>query len=192
MGVVDEPTCIGVLINISTAELELGLNRARSVLQRVRRRSSSTGTGTYTGSGAITNTSTNTPHSKMSPALTSLLIYTIGVKCRGLNKKTTYAPEYIFSLSERSANRMLKGGYGGGSGGGGSGGGGGVGGGGGEGGGMMPDLIKHTRGHLVRIYPKGLRLNSSNFEPHRYWAAGAQLVAMNWQTFGEWAALRLR
>lgn len=45
------------------------------------------------------------------------------------------------------------------------------------------DLIKHNKTHVVRIYPKGLRLNSSNYEPHRYWAAGAQLVAINWQTF---------
>ncbi|OJA15472.1 hypothetical protein AZE42_12919 [Rhizopogon vesiculosus] len=47
----------------------------------------------------------------------------------------------------------------------------------------MIDLIKHNRSHLVRVYPKGLRLNSSNYLPHRYWAAGAQLIAINWQTF---------
>ena len=48
----------------------------------------------------------------------------------------------------------------------------------------MWDLIKHTKTHVVRTYPKGLRLNSTNYEPHRFWAAGAQLVAINWQTFG--------
>lgn len=76
-----------------------------------------------------------------------------------MNKKEHYAPEHVFSLSEVTANKFLK-----------------------E---NLNDLIKHTRTHLVRVYPKGMRLNSSNFEPHRYWAAGAQLVAINVQTFGE-------
>ncbi|KAF9007562.1 hypothetical protein BDQ17DRAFT_1350891 [Cyathus striatus] len=96
---------------------------------------------------------------KTSLALASLLVYTIGVKCRGLNKKEEYAPEHMFSLSENTANKMLKTGT------------------------MMLDLIKHCRTHLVRIYPKGSRVRSSNCEPHRYWAAGCQLVAMNWQTY---------
>jgi len=48
----------------------------------------------------------------------------------------------------------------------------------------MGDLIKHTRTHLVRTYPKGTRLSSTNYEPHRFWAGGMQLVSINWQTFG--------
>jgi phosphatidylinositol phospholipase C delta len=95
----------------------------------------------------------------MSFALLALLVYTVGVKCRGINKKEVYAPEHMFSLSETVANRMIKAG--------------------------MQDLIKHCRTHLVRLYPKGMRLNSTNYEPHRYWSAGAQLVAINWQTFGK-------
>jgi phosphatidylinositol phospholipase C, delta len=95
----------------------------------------------------------------MSFALLALLVYTVGVKWRGINKKEVYAPEHMFSLSENTANKMLKAGSG------------------------MHDLIKHCRTHLVRVYPKGLRLSSTNYEPHRYWSAGAQLVAINWQTF---------
>jgi len=80
----------------------------------------------------------------------------VGVKCRGLNKKETYDPVHLFSLSERAASKIMKT--------------------------SMLDLIKHNRTHTIRIYPKGTRLNSTNYEPHRYWASGAQLVAMNWQT----------
>ncbi|KAF9052313.1 PLC-like phosphodiesterase [Hymenopellis radicata] len=98
------------------------------------------------------------PKVKMSSKLLNLLVYTVGVKCRGINKKEEYAPEHMFSLSENAVNKMIRSG-------------------------AMMDLIKHTRGHLVRIYPKGMRLSSSNYEPHRYWSAGAQLVALNWQTF---------
>ncbi|KAJ3506827.1 hypothetical protein NLJ89_g6652 [Agrocybe chaxingu] len=104
-------------------------------------------------------TPTPRPKPKMSMALVALLVYTVGVKCRGLNKKEEYAPEHVFSLSENVLNKMLR--YGNG----------------------MWDLIKHTKGHLVRTYPKGTRLSSTNYEPHRFWAAGAQLVAINWQTF---------
>jgi phosphatidylinositol phospholipase C delta len=100
----------------------------------------------------------NLPKVKMSKDITDLLLYTVGVKCRGINKKEEYATEHVFSLSENTANKLLKHG--------------------------MFHLIKHNRTHLVRIYPKGMRLNSSNYEPHRYWSAGAQLVAINWQTCG--------
>ena len=95
---------------------------------------------------------------KMSFELMALLVYTVGVKCRGINKKETYAPEHVFSLSENTANKLLK-----------------------E---NMTDLIKHNQGHIVRIYPKGARINSTNYDPHRYWSAGAQLVSLNWQTCG--------
>ncbi|KAF8625841.1 hypothetical protein AX17_006738 [Amanita inopinata Kibby_2008] len=142
---------------------------------------------------------------KMSDALASLLVYTVGVKCHGLGKTAyvDYAPEYIFSLSENAVNRMIKsksvkegsgpaaaaasnesneGNEG-------------------DGGAAvvvesptgtagpkgiktgMWELIKHNQTHLTRIYPKGTRVGSSNYEPHRYWAVGAQVVAINWQTF---------
>lgn len=127
----------------------------------------------------------------MSMALAALLVYTVGVKCRGINKKVQYAPEQMFSLSENAVNKMIRGNASS------SGGNGsrssnvgsatvGVGGGGGTG---MMDLIKHTRGHLVRTYPKGMRVASSNYEPHRFWATGCQLVALNWQTFGAFTFL---
>ncbi|KAG9019365.1 Phospholipase C [Tulasnella sp. 427] len=93
---------------------------------------------------------------KISTQLAALLIYTVGVKCRGINKKEIYDPVHLFSLSERTANKIMKL--------------------------NMTDLIKHNRTHVVRIYPAGTRLKSTNYEPHRYWAAGAHLVAINWQT----------
>jgi len=114
--------------------------------------------------------------------LAALLVYTVGVKFRGLGKKEQYPVEHMFSLSEKKADKLLKDGIisysksgdmmeaSGSSGG-------------------MLDLIKHTQTHLIRIYPKGMRLRSTNYLPHRYWAAGAQLVSLNWQTAGESLAL---
>ncbi|ODV61571.1 phosphatidylinositol phospholipase C, partial [Ascoidea rubescens DSM 1968] len=43
-------------------------------------------------------------------------------------------------------------------------------------------LDKHNRRYLNRIYPSGLRVNSSNFNPIDYWKFGCQFVATNWQT----------
>ncbi|CAL1710104.1 unnamed protein product [Somion occarium] len=106
--------------------------------------------------GRVSNVATPRRNSS-SKSLVALLVYTVGVKCRGLNKKEEYAPEHVFSLSETTANRILKQ--------------------------SMMDLIKHNRTHLVRVYPKGTRIGSTNYEPHRYWSAGCQLVAINWQTF---------
>jgi len=45
------------------------------------------------------------------------------------------------------------------------------------------DFAEHTRHQLVRIYPKGLRTASSNYDPLPYWRAGSQIVALNYQTF---------
>lgn len=42
--------------------------------------------------------------------------------------------------------------------------------------------IEHNKYHLSRIYPKGTRIDSSNYMPVSAWAAGNQLVALNYQT----------
>lgn len=98
------------------------------------------------------------PKLKMSRSLADLLVYTVGVKFRGLSKKERYAVEQMFSLSEKTANKILK-----------------------E---NSLGLVKHCKTNLVRIYPNGTRVTSTNYGPNRYWAAGVQLVAMNWQTIG--------
>lgn len=42
--------------------------------------------------------------------------------------------------------------------------------------------IQHNKNHLSRVYPKGLRVNSSNYIPTPAWALGCQCVALNYQT----------
>ena len=39
--------------------------------------------------------------------------------------------------------------------------------------------------NLMRSYPAARRLQSSNFAPHDFWAAGLQMVALNLQTYGK-------
>lgn len=42
--------------------------------------------------------------------------------------------------------------------------------------------IAYSRDHIVRTYPGGMRIDSSNFNPIQYWAFGLQMVALNFQT----------
>ncbi|TFB03975.1 1-phosphatidylinositol 5-bisphosphate phosphodiesterase 1 [Trichoderma ghanense] len=41
----------------------------------------------------------------------------------------------------------------------------------------------HNMRYLMRVYPDGSRLTSSNFDPLSYWRRGVQMAALNWQTF---------
>ncbi|KAJ7050569.1 PLC-like phosphodiesterase [Mycena amicta] len=131
-------------------EIGEGISELKSKWRKLRGGSSSTPDATQSKS--------KSKKPAMSLALASLLVYTVGVKYRGMGKVDEYAPEQIFSLSESKANKFIKGGA------------------------ELENLIRHTQTHVVRIYPKGTRVNSTNYEPLQYWAAGCQLVALNIQT----------
>ncbi|ORY07036.1 hypothetical protein BCR34DRAFT_447992, partial [Clohesyomyces aquaticus] len=44
-------------------------------------------------------------------------------------------------------------------------------------------LEEHNMRCLMRVYPAGHRINSSNFEPLQFWRRGVQMTATNWQTY---------
>ncbi|XP_030435990.1 1-phosphatidylinositol 4,5-bisphosphate phosphodiesterase delta-4 [Gopherus evgoodei] len=46
------------------------------------------------------------------------------------------------------------------------------------------EFVRHTARQLTRIYPSGLRTDSSNYDPQEMWNVGCQLVALNVQTAG--------
>ncbi|KAM6464495.1 1-phosphatidylinositol 4,5-bisphosphate phosphodiesterase delta-4 [Liasis olivaceus] len=46
------------------------------------------------------------------------------------------------------------------------------------------DFVRHNTWQLTRIFPSGLRTDSSNFNPQAMWNVGCQLVALNFQTAG--------
>ncbi|XP_041477613.1 1-phosphatidylinositol 4,5-bisphosphate phosphodiesterase epsilon-1-like isoform X4 [Lytechinus variegatus] len=43
-------------------------------------------------------------------------------------------------------------------------------------------FVEHTEYQLMRTYPAGMRIDSSNYNPVIYWSFGVQLVALNYQT----------
>ncbi|WWC66358.1 uncharacterized protein I206_100259 [Kwoniella pini CBS 10737] len=91
--------------------------------------------------------------------LADLLVYTTGVKYKGFSKLNEYATKEQFSVSERTASKIVR-----------------------E---NKQDWIKHNFNHISRVYPRGTRLTSSNYDPTIAWSAGCQLVALNWQTLDE-------
>ncbi|KAF2873887.1 PLC-like phosphodiesterase [Massariosphaeria phaeospora] len=45
-------------------------------------------------------------------------------------------------------------------------------------------IARHNSHHLMRVFPKGTRISSRNLKPVPFWGIGAQICALNWQTFG--------
>ncbi|CAG9861173.1 unnamed protein product [Phyllotreta striolata] len=43
-------------------------------------------------------------------------------------------------------------------------------------------LVVHTQTQLMRTYPAGMRIDSSNFNPVIFWSFGIQMTALNYQT----------
>lgn len=48
---------------------------------------------------------------------------------------------------------------------------------------MNANISKHNAKYLMRVYPKGTRISSHNLNPVPFWGVGAQICALNWQTF---------
>ena len=42
-------------------------------------------------------------------------------------------------------------------------------------------LFEHNRNYLMRAFPSGMRITSSNLDPSILWRHGVQMAALNWQ-----------
>ncbi|KAL8251935.1 hypothetical protein R6Q59_035628 [Mikania micrantha] len=47
-----------------------------------------------------------------------------------------------------------------------------------------PQIVRFTQTNILRVYPKGIRFDSSNYNPLIGWMHGAQMVAFNMQGYG--------
>ncbi|XP_061782566.1 1-phosphatidylinositol 4,5-bisphosphate phosphodiesterase delta-4-like isoform X2 [Nerophis lumbriciformis] len=97
--------------------------------------------------------------SKLSRELSDLVVYCKSVHFHGF-KSAPLNSKYneMSSFSESKAKRLAK-----------------------EAG---SDFVQHNSVHLSRIYPSGLRTDSSNYNPQEMWNLGCQIVALNFQTAG--------
>ncbi|XP_036109317.1 1-phosphatidylinositol 4,5-bisphosphate phosphodiesterase delta-4 isoform X2 [Molossus molossus] len=93
------------------------------------------------------------------PALSSLVVYTKTVSFYNFTHSREHYRFYeLSSFTETKAKSLIK-----------------------EAG---NEFVQHNAWQLSRVYPSGLRTDSSNYNPQEFWNAGCQMVAMNVQTAG--------
>lgn len=96
--------------------------------------------------------------SKILHDLSKLGIYTRAYSFKTFSSPEASLPNHVFSLSEVKVLDFCE-----------------------EGGLHASAVFNHNRNFLMRVFPSGLRVNSSNVEPTFLWRQGAQMVALNWQ-----------
>lgn len=91
--------------------------------------------------------------------LGELGVYSAGVKFHGFDTPESKTYNHIFSFMEQTFDKNSR----------------------------TPDekraVTRHNMRHLMRVYPNGWRVASTNFDPLKYWSRGVQMVALNWQTY---------
>ncbi|KAF2099523.1 PLC-like phosphodiesterase [Rhizodiscina lignyota] len=93
--------------------------------------------------------------SKICEALSCLGVYTRSFHFRDFSQPEAKIPTHVFSLSENKFMSVHER--------------------------DAVGLSKHNKDFLMRAYPKGLRVSSSNLDPAIFWRYGVQMVALNWQ-----------
>lgn len=91
--------------------------------------------------------------------LSALAIYTHSEHFTNFESPAAKTPSHIFSISENRILELVNSKY--------------------------HELFSHNRHFFMRAYPKGLRFDSSNLDPSKFWRKGVQMVAMNWQSWDE-------
>ncbi|KAI1779281.1 PLC-like phosphodiesterase [Hypoxylon cercidicola] len=91
--------------------------------------------------------------------LSALAIYTHSEHFTNFESPAAKIPSHIFSINENTLLELIDS--------------------------KRHELFSHNRDFFMRAYPKGLRVDSSNPDPSRFWQKGVQMVAMNWQSWDE-------
>ena len=90
-------------------------------------------------------------------ALSTLGVYTHSYHFSSLSGPEAKIPSHVFSLSERKLIQVHES--------------------------QGPTLFSHNRNFLMRAFPSGTRVTSSNLDPAFFWRKGVQMVALNWQSW---------
>ncbi|XP_034549331.1 1-phosphatidylinositol 4,5-bisphosphate phosphodiesterase delta-4 [Notolabrus celidotus] len=97
--------------------------------------------------------------SKLSRLLSDLVVYCKSVHFHNFEHSRSHAKCYeMSSFSESKAKKLAKD--------------------------TATDFVRHNTKQLSRIYPSGLRTDSSNYNPQDMWNVGCQIVALNFQKAG--------
>lgn len=96
---------------------------------------------------------------KIIQELSKMGIFTRGVSFKSLDQPEVGMASHVFSLSEKKVIDVHEK--------------------------QAAELFNHNRHYLMRTYPWGLRIGSSNLDPSLFWRKGIQIVALNWQRWDE-------
>ncbi|KXJ85735.1 PLC-like phosphodiesterase [Microdochium bolleyi] len=114
---------------------------------------------TASSSSTGTNTKKKAPKVKTIPLLSDMALHTRGVTYKGMALPEASMPGHIFSVSEAKLPKAYD---------------------------AEPGaFFAHNKRHLMRTYPAGTRVDSSNMDPSAHWRRGAQFAALNWQTLDD-------
>ncbi|XP_065607308.1 1-phosphatidylinositol 4,5-bisphosphate phosphodiesterase delta-4 isoform X2 [Cyrtonyx montezumae] len=95
----------------------------------------------------------------LAQALSDCVVYCKNVSFRGFQEARSHSrPSEISSFSEAKARKLIRD--------------------------AGNEFVRHNAWQLTRIYPSGMRTDSSNYSPQEMWNAGCQIVALNFQTAG--------
>ncbi|KAL5392239.1 hypothetical protein DPSP01_000755 [Paraphaeosphaeria sporulosa] len=101
-----------------------------------------------------------TKTSNITEVLGRLGVYTRGIKFTDFDAVEAETPNHVISFNERVFDKLTK-----------------------PGARDKQRLEEHNMSSLMRVYPSGHRIMSSNFDPLRFWRRGVQMAATNWQTY---------
>ncbi|KAF4535998.1 1-phosphatidylinositol-bisphosphate phosphodiesterase [Lasiodiplodia theobromae] len=97
--------------------------------------------------------------SKICQGLSRLGVYAWAIRFQNLHQPEAQYPTHIFSLSEGRLMEVHQ---------------------------HFPsELFQHNKKYMMRAYPKGTRVSSSNLDAPVFWRQGVQIVALNWQRWDE-------
>ncbi|KAM9882052.1 phosphatidylinositol-specific phospholipase C [Verticillium dahliae] len=97
--------------------------------------------------------------SKITQELSDLGFNSRGVSFKSLDQPEAAMPTHIFSLAEKKVIDVHE-----------------------E---NSKALFAHNQNYMMRAYPSGMRVRSSNLDPAPFWRKGIQIVALNWQRWDE-------
>ena len=96
--------------------------------------------------------------SKINPVLGDLGVYCVGIQFEGFDTPEAKMYNHIFSFKEKTFAEKNQPGE------------------------PKRQLYFHNMRYMMRVYPNGSRVTSSNPNPLPFWKRGVQMVALNWQT----------
>ena len=97
--------------------------------------------------------------SKIIKSLSDLAVYTRGFKFENFTVPESKGYNHVFSLNERQFEKQCQSSD------------------------TKAQLEKHNMRYLMRVYPAGFRISSTNPDPLVFWRRGVQMMALNWQTY---------